>query len=177
MATYAQVNANRLNAQRSTGPRSDEGKAASRFNALKHGIDARSLVIPGEDPAHLEALALEYFGQCDPVGALERYLVETLVHDDWNRRRYTLIESQILQESPDASTERSYFRALKELRRAQKERKAQQEAQAEHAEAAAEPEIGFVLPIPQPSGAGAPACRAETRLGACSAPQAVLSLA
>ena len=191
MATYAQVNANRLNAQRSTGPRSDEGKAASRFNALKHGIDARSLVIPGEDPVHLEALALEYFGQCDPVGALERYLVETLVHDDWNRRRYTLIESQILQESPDAFTgkaaqqisrrlaytERSYFRALKELRRAQKERKAQQEAQAEHAEAAAEPEIGFVLPIPQPSGAGAPACRAETRLGACSAPQAVLSLA
>src|ERR1035441_1475077 len=141
MATYAQLNANRLNAQRSTGPRSDEGKAVSRVNALKHGIDARSLVIPGEDPADLEALALEYFEQCGPVGALERYLVETLVQGDWNRRRYTRIESQILQESPDASTgkaaqlisrrlastERSYFRALKELHRSQKERKAQEQ--------------------------------------------------
>ena len=48
MATLAQIHANRLNAQSSTGPRSDQGKAASRFNALKHGIEARSLVIPGE---------------------------------------------------------------------------------------------------------------------------------
>jgi hypothetical protein len=42
MATSAQIAANRANAQKSTGPRSAEGKSASRFNALKHGIDANT---------------------------------------------------------------------------------------------------------------------------------------
>ena len=60
MATQAQINANRANALKSTGPRSAEGKSASRFNALKHGIDAASIVIPGEDPAEYEALAAGY---------------------------------------------------------------------------------------------------------------------
>jgi hypothetical protein len=50
MATPAQIAANRANAQKSTGPRTAEGKAASRLNALKHGLDAESLIIPGEDP-------------------------------------------------------------------------------------------------------------------------------
>jgi hypothetical protein len=57
MPTEAQINANRLNAQKSTGPTSPEGKAVSRLNALKTGIDAWSQIIPGEDPAELEALA------------------------------------------------------------------------------------------------------------------------
>jgi hypothetical protein len=57
MATLAQITANRANAQRSTGPRSAEGKSASRFNALKHGIDAASVIIPGEDPAVYDSLA------------------------------------------------------------------------------------------------------------------------
>ena len=50
MASQKQTEANRLNAQKSTGPRSVEGKAASRMNALKSGIDARSNFIRGEDP-------------------------------------------------------------------------------------------------------------------------------
>jgi hypothetical protein len=57
MATPAQIAANQANAQKSTGPRSVEGKSVSRFNALKHGIDAASIVIPGEDPADYDALA------------------------------------------------------------------------------------------------------------------------
>ena len=190
MATPAQLHANRLNAQRSTGPRSDEGKSASRFNALKYGIEARSLVIPGEDPAELEALALDYHQQFNPVGPLEVYLVQTLVQADWNRCRYTRIEAQVLQlllagqdaaaESPVdaftgsaaqqifrrlAATERSYFRALKELGRIQRERKAQEENSVMEPAVAPspapplpeEPPIGFVLPIrpqsvPQPTG-------------------------
>ena len=51
MATIRQIEANRRNAMKSIGPRSVEGKAASRFNAFKTGIDAQSTVIPGEDPA------------------------------------------------------------------------------------------------------------------------------
>ena len=60
MATPAQLAANRANAQSSTGPRSVEGKSVSRFNALKHGIDAASIVLPGEDPADYQALADAY---------------------------------------------------------------------------------------------------------------------
>jgi hypothetical protein len=56
MATLTQIEANRRNAQHSTGPRTAEGKAASSMNALKTGIDAQSSVIPGEDAAALVAL-------------------------------------------------------------------------------------------------------------------------
>src|ERR1039458_1148846 len=196
MASVAQLTANRSNAQRSTGPRTEEGKAASRFNALKHGIDARSLVIPGEDPSALEALALEYHQQFNPFGPLEDYLVQTIVQADWNRRRYTRVEAQIFQlllanrdvsaESLDsfdctaarqvsrrlAAEERSFFRALKELRRVQKERSANEEAEAESPAAdclpqpaaavsfapspVEEPQIGFVPPNPPQEPARAP---------------------
>src|ERR1035437_6450891 len=110
MASPEQIHANRLNAQRSTGPRTEEGKAASRFNALKYGIEARSLVISGEDPTALEALALEYHQQFNPSGPLEDYLVQTLVQADWNRRRYPRVEAQIFQlllANRDASAESS----------------------------------------------------------------------
>ena len=197
MASPEQIYANRLNAQRSTGPRTEEGKAASRFNALKYGIEARSLVIPGEDPTALEALALEYHQQFNPFGPLEDYLVQTVVQADWNRRRYTRVEAQIFQirlANRDASAEmplnaftsaaaqqvfrrlaaeeRSFFRALKELRRVQKERSATEEAEAESPAAdclpqpaaavsfapspVEEPQIGFVPPNPPQEPARAP---------------------
>ena len=60
MATPAQITANRANAQRSTGPRSAEGKSVSRFNALKHGVDAASIILPGEDPAAYQAIVDAY---------------------------------------------------------------------------------------------------------------------
>ena len=69
MATSKQNQANRQNAQRSTGPRSVEGKAASRFNALKTGIDAQAQVIPGEDPDQLADLVAAYQ---EPVTTPER---------------------------------------------------------------------------------------------------------
>lgn len=199
MASPAQLNANRLNAQRSTGPRTAEGKAASRFNALKYGIEARSLVLPGEDPAALEALALEYHQQFDPFGPLEDYLVQTVVQADWNRRRYTRVEAQILQArlaNPDASPEtsldaftgaaaqqvfrrlaaeaRSYFRALKELRRAQRERQAEEDSPAD---AGLQPQSSSPAPAfpashgnkpslePAESSNPAPVSLAEPRIG------------
>jgi hypothetical protein len=222
MATPAQIQANRLNAQRSTGPRTPSGRDASRFNALKHGIDAHSLTIPGEDPAELEALALDYHRRFRPDGPMEAFFVETLVKSDWDRRRYARIEAQYLrvqfaalvappvlpavggsskptataQQYPtdaplgvifgndakkgnvleklfrrQAAAERSYFRALAELRRAQRERLQEELDQMEQDEAqmplavpapaatrngphAAVPlestPIGFVLPHPLP---------------------------
>ena len=145
MASAAQITANQLNAQKSTGPRSSGGKAASSKNAIKHGIDARSAIIPGEDPAEREALANSYLKRCNPATPEERFLVDALIDADWNRRRYQRIETQLMQKILDgrdpspfplaalfdasisdsrmlervirqrAAAERAWFRAHKEL--------------------------------------------------------------
>ncbi len=56
MATSAQIEANRLNAQKSTGPKTERGKAHARLNAVTHGMTARTImpVLPQEDPKELE---------------------------------------------------------------------------------------------------------------------------
>jgi hypothetical protein len=95
MATPAQINANRLNARKSTGPRSDEGKAASRFNALKHAASARSMVIPGEDETTLAELAAAWHEQFEPVGPEETLLVEKIVAADWMQRRMSRLEAEV----------------------------------------------------------------------------------
>lgn len=141
MATAAQIAANRLNALRSTGPRSAEGKAVSKFNALKTGIQAHSEVIPGEDPEQLDELTAAYHRQFRPATPLERFLVDALVAADWQLRRLHTVEARLWEQglAPDASNladaylanlpaftrlhrrleavERSYYRALHELER------------------------------------------------------------
>jgi hypothetical protein len=107
MAIPAQITANRANAQRSTGPRSAEGKSASRFNALKHGIDAASIVIPGENPADYDALVAQYQQEYQPRSASESFHVDTMTRADWHKRRLQNVEADlyhtVLSESPGKS--------------------------------------------------------------------------
>ena len=107
MASPAQINANRANAQKSTGPRSVEGKSASRFNALKHGMDAASIVIPGEDPADYDSLVAQYLHEYCPQSASESFHVDTMLRADWQKRRLETVEADlyrtIMTESPDNS--------------------------------------------------------------------------
>src|SRR6266545_7019922 len=56
-ASDAQIHANRLSAQRSTGPQTENGKRADRYNALKHGLLAEASLLPGEDAALFRLLA------------------------------------------------------------------------------------------------------------------------
>jgi hypothetical protein len=97
MATPQQNEANRQNAQNSTGPRSAEGKAASRFNALKSGIDAKSQVIPGEDPDQLEVLVAEYQERFSTATPERRLLVDILVNSEWLLRRLNCAEAEFWQ--------------------------------------------------------------------------------
>ena len=97
MSSLKQIEANRLNSQKSTGPRSVEGKAAVCFNALKSGIDAKSQVIPGEDPAALELLTAEYHGRYQPATPQARALVDALVTAEWLQRRFRTLEAQLWQ--------------------------------------------------------------------------------
>ncbi len=97
---FSQTNreANRLNAQKSTGPHSPEGKAAVRFNALKTGIDAKAQVIPGEDFAALELLTAEYYDRYQPATPEVRALVDALITAEWMQRRFRALEAQLWEQ-------------------------------------------------------------------------------
>ena len=77
MATAAQIEANRRNAQRSTGPKTDGGKARVRRNAVKHGMTARTImpVLPQEDPKELEDQIQQAITAMKPRNLLELDLV------------------------------------------------------------------------------------------------------
>src|SRR5438132_1388356 len=68
--------ANRRNARKSTGPRSAAGKARSRFNALKHGMTARSTLLPDEDASELAARQQKLLDDLQPRSHFEAILVE-----------------------------------------------------------------------------------------------------
>jgi len=95
MSTLSQIEANRRNSQLSTGPRTPEGKAVSRFNALKSGVNAKAQVIPGEDPAELEAMTTGYHREWAPTTYLERFLVDSLVRADWLLQRLARLEAEL----------------------------------------------------------------------------------
>src|SRR5450755_1698093 len=95
MSSQAQIDANRLNSKKSTGPTSPEGKAASSLNALKSGIDAASHIIRGEDPAELESLTAAFLLQFQPAGPNQLALVDTLIAAEWTARRLRRIEAEL----------------------------------------------------------------------------------
>ena len=95
MSTLRQIEANRRNAQKSTGPTSVTGKAASSMNALKTGIHAKSLVLPSEKLADLELLIDEYYQHHDPTSPEARALVDDLIRCEWLQRRLHTAETQL----------------------------------------------------------------------------------
>jgi hypothetical protein len=94
MATKKQIAANRRNAEKSTGPRSVEGKAASSRNALKTGLYCRGIIIGKEDPTKLDELEAAYSAEYAPVTPTERALVDSLIHYEWLLRRYRWLETE-----------------------------------------------------------------------------------
>jgi len=118
MSTAKQIAANRRNSQKSTGPRSSQGKSASRANSLKTGLYARSQVIAGEDPAELRTLADSYFLRWEPATPEESFLVATLVDSDWLLRRYSLADAKIwkYQGDDDCVRESPHARGLNFIR-------------------------------------------------------------
>ncbi len=95
MSTRKQRRANRLNALKSTGPRSLEGKRVSSLNALKSGLDAKSQIVPGESPGEFAELQIEYIAQFAPITPEQRFLVDKLIRNEWLLRRYHRIEAQL----------------------------------------------------------------------------------
>ena len=94
MATQAQINANRLNSQKSTGPRTDEGKRIVSQNAVKHGLFAHESVIKCEDPAEFELHREALLDELKPVGAIESMLAERIVSLSWRLQRVERMQNQ-----------------------------------------------------------------------------------
>ncbi len=95
MSTLKQIEANRLNSNKSPGPRTTEGKSAVRLNALTHGLFAIDPVIPGEDPADFKALASSHNDRFQPATPEERFLVAAMVRDAWSLKRFSNAETAL----------------------------------------------------------------------------------
>ena len=93
MATERQILANRLNALRSRGPKTQAGRETSRRNALKHGLTARCLIIEGEDADAFDALRAELFHAYRPQGIVEAQLVDLMAGILWRLRRVPALEA------------------------------------------------------------------------------------
>ena len=95
MSTEAQINANRQNAQKSTGPKTAEGKAAVSQNAVKHGLFAAEAVISVENPAEYELYRQHLLAELLPVGVLESMLAERIVSLGWRLQRAERIQNEV----------------------------------------------------------------------------------
>ena len=97
----ARAAANRLNALKSTGPRTAEGKAKSALNALKHGLTSQSPLLPTEDPADYNLFSEGYLEELDPQSVEQCTLAQQLILTSWKLNRIPQIEAKVLAEIAD----------------------------------------------------------------------------
>ena len=102
MSTAAQVAANIANAKLSTGPASEEGKQRSAQNSLKHGLTAKTVLIPCEDPAEYQEFTTQLLDYWRPHNEGEFYHVEEMIGIQWRLKRCERFEAIILAaDAPD----------------------------------------------------------------------------
>ena len=91
---------NRANSQHSTGPRTEAGKQRSSLNALRHGLTARTAVLPSEDPAAYEHHCRQFVDEYQPATATETQLVQELADTSWRLNRIPLLEADLFAQVP-----------------------------------------------------------------------------
>ena len=101
MTSYRQIEANRRNALKSTGPRSEQGKQASRCNAVRHGLTAETVIGALEDAEDYKAFEAAIAADYDAQSAVERELVLRLASLLWRLRRATTIETGLFEIQAD----------------------------------------------------------------------------
>src|SRR5271167_5089691 len=97
MTSFKQIAANRLNALRSTGPRTQDGKQQSRRNGLRHGLTAETVIDALEDTEDYRAFEAVIISDYDAQTAVERELVLRLASLLWRLRRIISIETDLFQ--------------------------------------------------------------------------------
>ena len=129
MATQKQIDANRRNALKSTGPRTPEGKAAVSRNALKHGFALREIGLGPEAEQEITQLAREYCRDLRPDGPRETLQVLEMAITARRLSRLSRLEDALFAKCSLTNgfqplnslgryrslVEKSFYRALKEL--------------------------------------------------------------
>lgn len=146
MATQAQIDANRRNAQKSTGPKTEEGKRNASKNRLSHGFNSEDAILPGENQQDFDALLAALIDEYQPATLTENMLVEKMALYQWLSLRAirlqtgafksTLKRAAIFSDGESAvpsnlgvliryhnSSDRNFLRIRTELLNAQKERR------------------------------------------------------
>jgi hypothetical protein len=93
MSTSAQITANQANAQQSTGPVTDAGKAASSQNRRTHGFTGRFALMTGEDPEEFTELITALIDEHQPSTVTENILVEKMAQHFWTAQRATNLQA------------------------------------------------------------------------------------
>jgi hypothetical protein len=91
----AKLRANRLNAQKSTGPRTEEGKQRASLNATRHGLTAQVLTLTPENLKALQALIADFEKQYQPANTQEKHLVHMLGQLQFRLHRIMAIEHNL----------------------------------------------------------------------------------
>jgi hypothetical protein len=101
MPTQKQIEANRRNAQKSTGPKTPEGKAVASQNAATHGLTASRagsrVVIANEDRQAYEHFRQDMLNEYCPVGAMEYILTERIIGLAWRLRRSERMQTEVVE--------------------------------------------------------------------------------
>ena len=96
MSTAAQLDANRANAQLSTGPKTPEGKQKVSHNAVKNGLTGATVLLPCDDAALYELHVSNTVAIWAPATHREQFLVQSIADTDWRLQRIPALESGIL---------------------------------------------------------------------------------
>jgi hypothetical protein len=115
MTSFRQIESNRRNALKSTGPRTESGKQRSSQNAVRHGLTAETVIKLLEDPEDYQAFELAVTADYDAETAVERELVLRLASLLWRLRRATSIEAGLLQIQGEILHERRVTRQTQGL--------------------------------------------------------------
>jgi hypothetical protein len=95
MSSQLQIDANRRNSRKSTGPRTVAGKTASSQNALGSGLYAQSQIIIGENQSDFEQLAADFQSRFRPDTPDQHALLDIAIHSEWILRRLRRAETGI----------------------------------------------------------------------------------
>jgi hypothetical protein len=96
MVSNTKLLANRLNALKSTGPRTEEGKAVASQNSVKHGLLAEQDVISSESEADFDLYRQQLLDELSPISPMESMLAERIVTLSWRLKRAGRFQNQAI---------------------------------------------------------------------------------
>jgi len=98
-----------MNALKSTGPKSKEGKAIASQNAIRHGLLSQDLILKDESLEEFDLFRQGLYQSLSPIGRLEEILVEKIVSAGWRFRRLIKVEKSLFDEEDEYALSKPEF--------------------------------------------------------------------